>query len=429
MSVIFSKVKNLKGDINIPGDKSISHRSVMLGALAKGTTEVEHFLDAADCNSTIKCFKAMGIEIEKPDEDRVLIHGKGLHGLKESEQALNVGNSGTTIRLLSGILSAQEFNSRISGDDSICRRPMGRIITPLTMMGADIKSKENNDCAPLFINGKKLHGVDYISPIASAQVKSAILFAGMYAEGETSVTEPYISRNHSEKMISYFGGNIRQIGTKCIISPYPHLEGQKVIVPGDISSAAYFMVAGLITEGSEILVKNVGINPTRDGLIEVIKEMGGNIELLNMKDEMEPCADILCKSSNLKGITIGGSIIPRLIDEIPIIAVMACFAEGRTIIKDAQELKVKESNRIDVIVENLQRMGADITPTDDGMIINGGKPLKGAVLGSRHDHRVAMSFAIAGLGAEGKTEIIGSECVNISYPAFYRDLESLMQKE
>ncbi|MDO4965798.1 MAG: 3-phosphoshikimate 1-carboxyvinyltransferase [Lachnospiraceae bacterium] len=428
MSVIFTKANNLKGEIDIPGDKSISHRSVMLGALAKGTTEVEHFLDAADCNSTIKCFNAMGIEVEKKDEDKIIIHGKGLHGLKESEQALNVGNSGTTIRLLSGILSAQDFNSRISGDDSICRRPMGRIIKPLTMMGADIKSKENNDCSPLFINGKKLNGIDYISPIASAQVKSAILFAGMYAEGETSVTEPYISRNHSEKMISYFGGNIRQDGTKCIITPYPHLEGQKVIVPGDISSAAYFMVAGLITEGSEILVKNVGINPTRDGLIEVIKEMGGDIELLNMKDEMEPCADILCKSSNLKGITIGGSIIPRLIDEIPIIAVMACFAEGQTIIKDAQELKVKESNRIDVIVENLQRMGADITPTDDGMIINGGKPLKGAVLGSRHDHRVAMSFAIAGLAAEGKTEIIGSECVNISYPAFYRDLESLMQK-
>lgn len=428
MPAVFKRTNNLKGEITIPGDKSISHRSVMLGSLAKGTTEVTHFLNAADCNSTIKCFSKMGIEVEKPESDRIIIHGKGLHGLSEPEQALDVGNSGTTIRLLSGILSAQPFNSRISGDDSICRRPMGRIIKPLSMMGADIISKENNDCAPLLINGSKLKGIHYESPIASAQVKSAILFAGMYADGETSVSEPYISRNHSEKMISYFGGDISTVGTTCTIKPLPNLEGRKVIVPGDISSAAYFMTAALITENSEITVKNVGINPTRDGLIEVIKEMGGNIELVNFKDEMEPCADIIVKSSNLKGITIGGGLIPRLIDEIPIIAVMACFAEGTTIIKDAQELKVKESNRIEVIVENLQKMGADITPTDDGMIINGGKPLKGTVLGSRHDHRIAMSFAIAGLAAEGKTEIIGSECVNISYPNFYSDLQSLIQK-
>ena len=428
MPAVFKRTNNLKGEINIPGDKSISHRSVMLGALSKGTTEVNHFLNAADCNSTIKCFSKMGIEVEKPDPERIIIHGKGLHGLTEPAQALDVGNSGTTIRLLSGILSAQPFNTKISGDDSICRRPMGRIIKPLSMMGADIVSKEKNDCAPLYINGKALTGIHYDSPIASAQVKSAILFAGMYADGETSVTEPFVSRNHSEKMIKYFGGNVTTVDTTCTLTPHPQLEGQKVIVPGDISSAAYFMVAGLITEGSEILVKNVGINPTRDGLIEVIKEMGGDIELLNFKDEMEPCADILVKSSNLKGITIGGGLIPRLIDEIPIIAVMACFAEGTTIIKDAQELKVKESNRIEVIVENLQRMGADITPTDDGMIINGGKPLKGTVLGSRHDHRIAMSFAIAGLASEGKTEIIGSECVNISYPNFYSDLQSLIQK-
>lgn len=426
MPAVFRKTKNLKGELVIPGDKSISHRSVMLGALAKGTTEVTHFLNAADCNSTIKCFNKLGIEVEKKSEDNILIYGKGLHGLTAAEHALDVGNSGTTIRLLSGILSAQPFNSRISGDDSICRRPMGRIIKPLTMMGADIVSKESNDCAPLYINGTTLKGIHYESPIASAQVKSAILFAGMYAEGETSVTEPYISRDHSEKMIKYFGGDVTTVGTTHTVKPNPTLEGRKVIVPGDISSAAYFITAGLIVEGSEILVKNVGINPTRDGLIEVVKEMGGSIELMNYKDEMEPCADILVKHSNLKGITIGGSLIPRLIDEIPIIAVMACFADGQTVIKDAQELKVKESNRIDVIVENLQRMGADIIPTDDGMIINGGKPLKGSVLGSRHDHRVAMSFAIAGLAAEGKTEIIGSECVNISYPNFYSDLQSLM---
>ncbi len=425
MPAVFKKTKYLKGEIVIPGDKSISHRSVMLGALSKGTTEVTHFLNAADCNSTIRCFNNMGIEIERPENDRIIIHGKGLHGLKSPDQALDVGNSGTTIRLLSGILAAQDFNTKISGDDSICRRPMGRIIKPLSLMGADIVSKENNDCAPLYINGSKLHGIHYESPIASAQVKSSILFAGMYADSETSVTEPYISRNHSEKMIQYFGGDITTVGTTHTLIPHPKLEGQKVVVPGDISSAAYFITAGLIVEGSEILVKNVGINPTRDGLIEVVKAMGGHIELMNFTDEMEPCADILVKYSSLKGTTIGGSLIPRLIDEIPIIAVLACFAEGQTIIKDAQELKVKESNRIEVIVENLQRMGADITPTDDGMIINGGKPLKGAVLGSRHDHRIAMSFAIAGLASEGKTEIIGSECVNISYPDFYADLASL----
>ena len=425
MPAVIKKTKNLKGEIVIPGDKSISHRSVMLGALSKGTTEVTHFLNAADCNSTIRCFNNMGIEIERPENDKIIIHGKGLLGLKSSDQALDVGNSGTTIRLLSGILAAQDFNTKISGDDSICRRPMGRIIKPLSLMGADIVSKENNDCAPLYINGSKLHGIHYESPIASAQVKSSILFAGMYADSETSVTEPYISRNHSEKMIQYFGGDITTVGTTHTLIPHPKLEGQKVVVPGDISSAAYFITAGLIVEGSEILVKNVGINPTRDGLIEVVKAMGGHIELMNFTDEMEPCADILVKYSSLKGTTIGGSLIPRLIDEIPIIAVLACFAEGQTVIKDAQELKVKESNRIEVIVENLQRMGADITPTDDGMIINGGKPLKGAVLGSRHDHRIAMSFAIAGLASEGKTEIIGSECVNISYPDFYADLASL----
>ncbi len=425
MPAVFKKTKNLKGEIVIPGDKSISHRSVMLGALSKGTTEVTHFLNAADCNSTIRCFNNMGIEIERPENDRIIIHGKGLHGLKSPDQALDVGNSGTTIRLLSGILAAQDFNTKISGDDSICRRPMGRIIKPLSLMGADIVSKENNDCAPLYINGSKLHGIHYESPIASAQVKSSILFAGMYADSETSVTEPYISRNHSEKMIQYFGGDITTVGTTHTLIPHPKLEGQKVVVPGDISSAAYFITAGLIVEGSEILVKNVGINPTRDGLIEVVKAMGGHIELMNFTDEMEPCADILVKYSSLKGTTIGGSLIPRLIDEIPIIAVLACFAEGQTVIKDAQELKVKESNRIEVIVENLQRMGADITPTDDGMIINGGAPLHGALIETKLDHRIAMSFAIASLVAEGETILDNPECVDISYPTFYKTLESL----
>ena len=426
MSMIFEKSTSLKGELTIPGDKSISHRAIMLGSLAEGTTEIHHFLNGADCLSTIGCFRILGINIEEKEDGIVCVHGKGLHGLSAPQATLDVGNSGTTTRLLSGILSAQPFTSEVSGDDSINRRPMKRIITPLSMMGADIKSKAGNDCAPLLIHGGPLTGIHYESPVASAQVKSAILFAGLYAEGNTSVTEPYISRNHSEQMIQYFGGSVQTIGTTVTVFPGQKLEGQFIEVPGDISSAAYFITAGLIVPGSELLIKNIGINPTRSGMIDAVKMMGGSLTLLNEKSGTEPCADIYVKSSSLHGITIEGELIPALIDEIPIIAVLACFAEGTTIIKDAQELKVKESNRIEVMVENLTKMGADITATDDGMIIHGGKPLHGAIIGSRLDHRVAMSFAVAGLAAEGKTEIIGSECVNISYPGFYEDLFSLM---
>lgn len=427
MSLILERKNSLKGEIITPGDKSISHRAVMLGSLAEGTTRISHFLNGQDCISTINCFRALGIPIELLDETTVLIHGKGLHGLKTPANVLDVGNSGTTTRLLSGILAAQPFHSEISGDDSIIRRPMKRIITPLTMMGANIRSKNENDCAPLLIDGTPLKGIHYNSPIASAQVKSAVLFAGMFADGKTSVSEPYLSRNHSEMMIRYFGGNVESVGTCATITPEPHLVGQDVIVPGDISSAAYFITAGLIVPDSEILIKNVGVNPTRDGFLKAVEMMGGNITLLNQQNITEPSADILVKSSSLHGIEIGGSIIPTLIDEIPILAVLACFAEGTTVIKDAQELKVKESNRIDVMVENLTKMGADIEATDDGMIIHGGKPLHGAIIGSRLDHRVAMSFAIAALACDKKTEIIGSECVNISYPNFYQDLFSLFE--
>ena len=304
---------------------------------------------------------------------------------------------------------------------------MKRIITPLSMMGASIKSKAGNDCAPLLIEGRPLKAIRYDSPVASAQVKSALLFAGLYANGETTVHEPYLSRNHSEQMIRYFGGTVCTAGTTVTVLPEPRLEGRLVNVPGDISSAAYFITAGLIVPNSEILIKNVGINPTRSGILEAVRRMGGQITLSNQKEGTEPRADILVKSSALHGITMEGEFIPSLIDEIPILAVLACFAEGKTVIKDAQELKVKESNRIDVMVENLTKMGASITATPDGMIIEGGRPLHGAIIGSRLDHRVAMSFAVAGLAAEGKTEIIGSECVNISYPNFYQDLFSLMK--
>ncbi len=424
--MIFTKINSLKGKVSIPGDKSISHRAIMFGSISEGTTEITNFLQGADCLSTIDCFKKMGIDIENRP-DAVIIHGKGMRGLKAPDVMLDVGNSGTTTRLISGILAAQNFSCTLNGDESIQKRPMRRIIKPLSMMGADIKSIKGNDCAPLEIHGTNLHGIRYDSPVASAQVKSAVLLAGLYAEGETSVVEPYLSRNHTELMLKCFGADISSKDTTATIKPASRLQGQKVIVPGDISSAAYFIVAGLIVPDSEILIENVGINPTRDGIIRVVKQMGGNIDILNKRTVAgEAVADIVVKSSNLTGTTIGGDIIPTLIDEIPIIAILACMAEGKTIIKDAAELKVKESNRIDVMVDNLKKMGADIQATDDGMIINGGKALHGAAIASNADHRIAMSFAIAGLIADGETEIIDAECVRISYPDFYKDLESLV---
>ena len=422
----FAKVSSLRGEISVPGDKSISHRAIMLGSLAKGTTEVTNFLQGADCLSTISCFRKMGVSIDNLG-DKVLIHGNGLHGLKAPSEVLDTGNSGTTTRLMSGILAGQNFTVTVNGDASIQKRPMGRIITPLTQMGANIISLRDNGCAPLQIGGAPLKGIHYTSPVASAQVKSAVLFAGLYAEGSTSVTEPILSRNHSELMLRYFGVPVTSEGTTATISPAKELEGQKVAVPGDISSAAYFMAAGLIVPNSSITIKNVGINPTRDGMIQVCKQMGGNLILENERMMSgEPVADITVTSSSLKGITIGGDIIPTLIDEIPIIAILACFADGDTVIKDAQELKVKESNRIDVMVKNLSAMGADIEATEDGMMIHGGKPLHGAFIESHDDHRIAMSFAIASLAADGETVIDHPDCVTISYPDFYKDLEGLI---
>ena len=421
----FTKASPLRGEISIPGDKSISHRSIMFGSLAKGTTEITNFLQGADCLSTIACFEKMGIGIEN-NGDSVIVHGNGLFGLKKPDTILDCGNSGTTTRLISGILAAQDFDVTLTGDDSIKKRPMKRIMDPLSHMGADIRSLEGNGCAPLAITGKRLYGIHYTSKVASAQVKSAILLAGLYADGETKVTEPYVSRNHSEIMLKYFGADVSTEGTTASIRPAKELYGNKIVVPGDISSAAFFIAAGLLVPGSEILLKHVGINPTRDGIITVCRDMGADITLLNENtDSGEPTADILVRSSTLRGTEIGGSIIPTLIDELPVIAAMACFAEGQTVIRDAGELKVKESNRIEVMVRNLSAMGADVTETEDGMIIRGGRPLHGAVIDSKLDHRIAMTFAVAGLCAEGETEIKGAECVNISYPGFYQDLERL----
>lgn len=422
-----SPLSSLKGTISIPGDKSISHRSIMFGAIANGLTEVTGFLDGADCRSTIECFRRMGVEIDHSlGSDTVLVHGNGLHGLKESETILDVGNSGTTTRLISGILSGQNFTSRLNGDESIQSRPMKRIMDPLTQMGADIKSEYNNGCAPLIISPSTLHGIHYNSPVASAQVKSCILLAGLYADSETSVTEPALSRDHTERMLRAFGADISTNQLTASIKPNPTLTGQEIKVPGDISSAAYFLAAGLIVPNSEITLRNVNINPTRAGIITVIKDMGGKIEFSNERlVSGEPVADLTVSSSSLHGTVIEGDIIPTLIDEIPIIAVLAAFASGKTIIRDAAELKVKESNRIDTVCQNLSLMGADISPTEDGMIIRGGKSLHGAFIKTHADHRIAMSFAIAGLAADSDLTLDHPECVSISYPSFYDTIEKL----
>ena len=415
----------IRGEISVPGDKSISHRAVMFGALAKGTTEVTNFLQGADCLSTIDCFRRMGIDIENTPS-RILIHGKGLRGLSAPSSALDVGNSGTTLRLISGILSGQDFKVLLDGDASIRRRPMKRIMTPLSMMGAKIGSLKGNGCAPLHIKGQALHAIHYQSPVASAQVKSCVLLAGLYADGTTRVTEPALSRNHTELMLHFFGAQVHSEGTTASIQPSPALEGRFIQVPGDISSAAYFIAAALLIPGSEVLIRNVGVNPTRDGILRVCQAMGADITRLNERsDSGEPTADLLVRHSSLKGTVIEGDLIPTLIDELPVIAVMAALAKGTTVIRDAAELKVKESDRIQVMTENLTRMGARVEATEDGMIIHGGSSLQGAIIDSHQDHRVAMSFAVAALAAEGETEIRDAECVSISYPGFYQDLASL----
>lgn len=422
--------RGLKGEVTIPGDKSISHRSIMLGSIALGTTEITHFLEGADCLSTIDCFRKMGVEIERKPSS-ILVHGKGLRGLTAPASTLNVGNSGTTTRLISGILSGQNFATTLSGDDSLNSRPMKRIMTPLNTMGAHIRSLNDNGCAPLHIRPGALHGIHYQSPVASAQVKSAVLLAGLYADSPTSVTEPALSRNHTELMLQGFGAyvatDLHTDGTATAhVEPCKELYGQQICVPGDISSAAYFIAAALLVPGSELLVKNVGTNFTRAGFLKVCKAMGADIETVSQTIEGgESRADLLVRYSHLKGTVIEGDTIPTLIDEIPMIAIMAAFADGQTVIRDAAELKVKETNRIDTVTAGLKAMGAVITPTDDGMIIEGTGHLNGASIQSYLDHRIAMAFSVAGLASDGETQIVDSQCVDVSYPEFYATLNSV----
>lgn len=424
MDKIIKIKKTVKGEIFIPGDKSVSHRAVMFGAIAEGNTRVTNFLKGADCLATIDCFQKLGIQIEE-NKNILTIKGKGLFGLKGCDKELYTANSGTTTRLLSGILSGQNFDSNINGDESIQKRPMKRIIEPLRLMGADISAVNDNLC-PLKIKGKKLKGIDYTLPVASAQLKSCIMFAGLYAEDTTIIREKHKSRNHTELMLKAFGGNIVTEKNDVFVKG-SFLKARDVAVPSDISSAAYFMVLTLISNGGELLIKNIGVNPTRTGIIDVLKEMGGHIELLNISEDIEPVCDIYVKASKLKGVNIGGEIIPRLIDELPILSVAAAYAEGKTVISGAQELKFKESNRIKTIVEEIGKCGAVFTETEDGLIIEGTDNIKGAVYNSYNDHRIAMSAAVAATFANSESKIIDAECVFVSYPGFYESLESLLK--
>lgn len=419
--MVIQKIKKAVGQIKVPGDKSISHRAVMLGSLANGVTEISGFLKGADCLSTIDCFRKMGIDIDINGEN-VTVHGNGLRGLKKPDEMLYTGNSGTTTRLLCGILAGQNFDTSITGDTSIQKRPMGRVVKPLSMMGAKIE----NEYCPLYITGTKLHGIDYKMPVASAQVKTAIILAGLYADGETVIHEIEKSRDHTELMLSAMGADLTVDNLDITVKPTNDLTAVNVDVPGDISSAAFFLVLGAIMPNSQITVTNVGINPTRTGIIDVLKDMGANITLENVHTSAgETVADITVRSSSLKGTTVGGDIIPRLIDELPIIAVAAVFADGQTVIKDAQELKVKETNRIRAVVDEFNKCGIDITETDDGMIINGGKSIHGADFKTYGDHRMAMSLTVLAQLADGESTLDDSDCACVSYPTFFDDFYKL----
>jgi 3-phosphoshikimate 1-carboxyvinyltransferase len=417
---------SLRGEISVPGDKSISHRSIMLGSLARGTTLVHGFLQGEDNRATLNAFRAMGVTIEELAGGRLKIEGRGLRGLQEPADVLDCGNSGTTMRLMLGLLAGQSFFTVLSGDRYLRKRPMKRVVQPLTAMGGRIWGRQGGELAPLAIQGGPLVAANYDSPIASAQVKSALLLAGLYAEGETTVREPHLSRDHSERMLAYFGADVRPFPGGVTMAGEPDLEGREVFVPGDISSAAFFMVAALITPGSELLIRHVGINPTRSGVIDILRRMGGDIELLDTRElSGEPVADLLVRGSSLRGIEIGGELVPRAIDEFPVISVAACFAEGTTVIRDARELRVKETDRIAAMTEALTRLGGVVEAREDGMVISGVPGLRGGAVKSQGDHRIAMSMAVAALRADAPVVIDDTECTETSFPGFWELLRGM----
>ncbi|CUH96234.1 3-phosphoshikimate 1-carboxyvinyltransferase [Propionispora sp. 2/2-37] len=419
--------KCLQGSTTIPGDKSVSHRSVMFAGLADTPVLIRNFLFAADCCSTISCMQSLGVKVETLSNQELCVQGNGMHGLKEPETVLNAGNSGTTLRLLTGILACQPFFSVFVGDASLSKRPMGRVISPLSQMGCRIAGRQQSKFIPMaLMPGKEITGIDYRMPMASAQVKSAVLLAGLFAQGTTSVTEPFLSRDHTERMLAAFGVQVRREGLTVSVQAVDSLIAPQVIdVPGDISSAAFWLVAGTIIPNSKLILRNVGINPTRTGILDVLKRMGANIILENEHvSGQEPVADITVQSASLKGTEINGEMIPRLVDEIPALAVAALFAEGRTVISGAEELRVKETDRLKAIATELGKMGAVLQEKEDGLVIEGRQQLQFAVCRSYDDHRMAMSLAIAGLAGSG-VGIMEPDCVNISYPNFFETLRSL----
>lgn len=416
--------KSLRGEISVPGDKSISHRSIMLGSLAEGVTRVSGFLMGEDNLSTWKAFEAMGVTIQQTGTDTLEIKGVGLDGLAEPNDVLDCGNSGTTMRLMSGLMAGQSFFSVLTGDKYLRKRPMKRVVTPLAAMGARIWGRDGGERAPLAIQGGSLKSLAYASPVASAQVKSAVLLAGLSVEGETSVTEPHLSRDHSERMLTYFGADVRPFEGGVSLVGRPRLTARDVIVPGDISSAAFFLVAGLVTPGAELTIMNVGINPTRSGVIEILTAMGGQLELLNIREQSgEPVADVMVRYSRLKGIDISGDMVPRAIDEFPVISVAAALAEGTTTIREAEELRVKETDRIAAMVSELGKLGAQVEARPDGMVITGVEQLDGGKVTSHGDHRIAMSMAVAAISAKGEVTIEDAGCTETSFPGFWELLE------
>ncbi|MDU2587751.1 MAG: 3-phosphoshikimate 1-carboxyvinyltransferase [Streptococcus sp.] len=421
-----TNIKHLNGSIRVPGDKSISHRSIIFGSLAEGETKVYDILRGEDVLSTMQVFRDLGVEIE--DKDGVVtIQGVGMDGLKAPQKALDMGNSGTSIRLISGVLAGADFEVEMFGDDSLSKRPMDRVTLPLKKMGVSISGQTERDLPPLHLKGtKNLRPIQYELPIASAQVKSALIFAALQAQGQSIIVEKECTRNHTEDMLQQFGGDLSVDGKKITIQGPQKLIGQKVVVPGDISSAAFWLVAGLIVPNSRVVLKNVGINETRTGIIDVIRAMGGKLEITDM-DPITKSATLTVETSELNGTEIGGVLIPRLIDELPIIALLATQAQGQTVIKDAEELKVKETDRIQVVADALNSMGATITPTVDGMIIKGKSALHGARVNTFGDHRIGMMTAIAALlVADGEVELDRAEAINTSYPSFFDDLETLI---
>ena len=421
-----TNMNHLNGSIRVPGDKSISHRSIIFGSLAEGETKVYDILRGEDVLSTMQVFRDLGVDIE--DKDGVVtIQGVGLNGLKAPQNALDMGNSGTSIRLISGVLAGADFEVEMFGDDSLSKRPMDRVTLPLKKMGVSISGQTERDLPPLHLKGtKNLTPIHYELPIASAQVKSALIFAALKAQGQSVIIEKECTRNHTEDMLRQFGGDLSVDGKKITVQGPQKLSGQTVVVPGDISSAAFWLVAGLIVPNSRVVLKNVGINETRTGIIDVIRAMGGKLELTDI-DPIAKSATLTVETSDLKGTEIGGALIPRLIDELPIIALLATQAQGKTVIKDAEELKVKETDRIQVVADALNSMGAAITPTADGMIIEGKSTLHGAIVNTFGDHRIGMMTAIAALlVADGEVELDRAEAINTSYPSFFDDLETLI---